>query len=62
MGADTEQGWALAPGGEDFVFAYSQHRYTNRQAVPLLIAATRCPATGSWRTRLPPPPLMRCGR
>jgi len=34
----AQVGWSLMPGAEYFVFAYSQHRFSNRQAVPLLIA------------------------
>ena len=42
----AQVGWSLAPGAEYFVFAYSQHRFTNRQAVPLLIA--RDQVSGHW--------------
>ena len=46
-------GWSLAPGAEYFVFAYSQHRFTNRQAVPLLIA--RDQVSGHWILAATPP-------
>lgn len=42
----AQVGWSLQSGQEYFVFAYSQHRYTNRQAVPLLIA--RDQISGHW--------------
>jgi hypothetical protein len=45
--------WSVAPGGEYFVFAYSQHRFTNRQAVPLLIA--RDQVSGHWILAASPP-------
>ena len=50
---NAQVGWSLAPGGEYFVFAYSQHRYTNRQAVPLLIA--RDQVSGHWILAASPP-------
>jgi hypothetical protein len=43
----------LAPGAEYFVFAYSQHRFTNRQAVPFLIA--RDQVSGHWILAASPP-------
>jgi hypothetical protein len=46
-------GWSLTPGSEYFVFAYSQHRYTNRQAMPLLIA--RDQVSGNWILAASPP-------
>jgi hypothetical protein len=46
-------GWSLTPGAEYFVFAYSQHRFTNRQAVPLLIA--RDQISGHWILAATPP-------
>ncbi|QPN56582.1 hypothetical protein I1E95_16265 [Synechococcus sp. CBW1107] len=50
---NAQVGWSLAPGAEYFVFAYSQHRYTNRQAVPLLIA--RDQVSGHWILAASPP-------
>jgi hypothetical protein len=49
----AQVGWSLAPGAEYFVFAYSQHRFTNRQAVPLLIA--RDQVSGHWILAASPP-------
>ncbi len=49
----AQVGWSLAPGAEYFVFAYSQHRFTNRQAVPLLIA--RDQVSGHWILAGTPP-------
>jgi len=49
----AQLGWSLAPGAEYFVFAYSQHRFTNRQAVPLLIA--RDQVSGNWILAASPP-------
>jgi hypothetical protein len=49
----AQVGWSLAPGAEYFVFAYSQHRYTNRQAMPLLIA--RDQVSGNWILAASPP-------
>jgi hypothetical protein len=49
----AQVGWSLAPGAEYFVFAYSQHRFTNRQAVPLLIA--RDQVSGNWILAASPP-------
>ena len=49
----AQVGWSLAPGTEYFVFAYSQHRFTNRQAVPLLIA--RDQLSGNWILAASPP-------
>jgi len=49
----AQVGWSLTPGGEYFVFAYSQHRFTNRQAVPLLIA--RDQVSGHWILAASPP-------
>jgi len=49
----AQVGWSLAPGAEYFVFAYSQHRFTNRQAVPLLIA--RDQVSGHWILAALPP-------
>jgi hypothetical protein len=49
----AQVGWSLSPGGEYFVFAYSQHRFTNRQAVPLLIA--RDQVSGHWILAASPP-------
>ena len=43
---NAQLGWSLQPGQEYFVFAYSQHRFSNRQAVPLLIA--RDQLSGHW--------------
>jgi hypothetical protein len=50
---NAQVAWSLAPGAEYFVFAYSQHRYTNRQAVPLLIA--RDQVSGHWILAATPP-------
>jgi hypothetical protein len=50
---NAQVGWSLAPGAEYFVFAYSQHRFTNRQAVPLLIA--RDQVSGHWILAASPP-------
>ncbi len=50
---NAQVGWSLASGQEYFVFAYSQHRFTNRQAVPLLIA--RDPLSGHWILAASPP-------
>ncbi|MEA5417375.1 hypothetical protein, partial [Synechococcus sp. BA-132 BA5] len=50
---NAQVGWSLAPGAEYFLFAYSQHRYTNRQAVPLLIA--RDQVSGHWMLAASPP-------
>jgi hypothetical protein len=49
----AQVGWSLEPGTEYFVFAYSQHRFTNRQAVPLLIA--RDQVSGHWILAASPP-------
>jgi hypothetical protein len=49
----AQVGWSLAPGAEYFVFAYSQHRFSNRQAVPLLIA--RDQVSGHWILAASPP-------
>ena len=49
----AQVGWSLTPGSEYFVFAYSQHRFTNRQAVPLLIA--RDQVSGHWILAASPP-------
>lgn len=49
----AQVGWSLTPGAEYFVFAYSQHRFTNRQAVPLLIA--RDQVSGHWILSASPP-------
>ena len=49
----AQVGWSLAPGAEYFVFAYSQHRFTNRQAVPLLIARDQLSA--NWILAASPP-------
>jgi hypothetical protein len=49
----AQVGWSLTPGAEYFVFAYSQHRFTNRQAVPLLIA--RDQVSGNWILAASPP-------
>jgi hypothetical protein len=49
----AQVGWSLTPGAEYFVFAYSQHRFTNRQAVPLLIA--RDQVSGHWILAASPP-------
>ncbi len=50
---NAQVGWSLAPGAEYFVFAYSQHRFTNRQAMPLLIA--RDQVSGHWILAASPP-------
>lgn len=50
---NAQVGWSLAPGAEYFVFAYSQHRFTNRQAMPLLIA--RDQVSGNWILAASPP-------
>jgi hypothetical protein len=50
---NAQVAWSLAPGSEYFVFAYSQHRYTNRQAMPLLIA--RDQVSGNWILAASPP-------
>jgi hypothetical protein len=50
---NAQVGWSLAPGAEYFVFAYSQHRFTNRQVVPLLIA--RDQVSGNWILAASPP-------
>ena len=50
---NAQVAWSLAPGAEYFVFAYSQHRYTNRQAMPLLIA--RDQVSGHWILAASPP-------
>lgn len=50
---NAQVGWSLVPGAEYFVFAYSQHRFTNRQAVPLLIA--RDQVSGHWILAASPP-------
>ncbi len=50
---NAQVGWSLDAGAEYFVFAYSQHRYTNRQAVPLLIA--RDQVSGHWILAATPP-------
>ena len=50
---NAQVGWSLAPGAEYFVFAYSQHRFTNRQTVPLLIA--RDQVSGHWILAASPP-------
>ena len=49
----AQVGRSLTPGSEYFVFAYSQHRYTNRQAMPLLIA--RDQVSGNWILAASPP-------
>jgi hypothetical protein len=49
----AQVGWSLAGGQESFVFAYSQHRFTNRMAVPLLIA--RDQVSGHWILAASPP-------
>ena len=49
----AQVGWSLDPGAEYFVFAYSQFRFTNRQAVPLLIA--RDQTSGHWILAATPP-------
>jgi hypothetical protein len=50
---NAQVGWSLAPGAEYFVFSHSQHRFTNRQAVPLLIA--RDQVSGHWILAASPP-------
>ena len=50
---NAQVAWSLAPGAEYFVFAYSQHRFKNRQAVPLLIA--RDQVSGHWILAASPP-------
>jgi hypothetical protein len=50
---NAQVGWSLSPGAEYFVFAYSQHRFTNRQAMPLLIA--RDQVSGNWILAASPP-------
>jgi hypothetical protein len=50
---NAQVGWSLQNGQEYFVFAYSQHRNTNRQAVPLLIA--RDQISGHWILAATPP-------
>ena len=50
---NAQLAWSLEPGAEYFVFAYSQHRFTNRQAVPLLIA--RDQISGHWILAATPP-------
>lgn len=50
---NAQVGWSLDAGAEYFVFGYSQHRYTNRQAVPLLIA--RDQISGHWILAATPP-------
>ena len=50
---NAQVGWSLTPGAEYFVFAYSQHRFTNRQAMPLLIA--RDQVSGHWILAASPP-------
>jgi len=49
----AQVGWSLTAGQEYFVFAYSQHRFSNRQAVPLLIA--RDQVSGHWILAASPP-------
>jgi hypothetical protein len=49
----AQVGWSLTAGQEYFLFAYSQHRFTNRQAVPLLIARDR--VSGHWILAASPP-------
>jgi hypothetical protein len=49
----AQVGWSLTPGAEYFVFAYSQHRFSNRQAVPLLIARDQLSA--NWILAASPP-------
>ena len=49
----AQLGWSLEPGSEYFVFAYSQHRFSNRQAVPLLIA--RDQVSANWILAASPP-------
>jgi hypothetical protein len=50
---NAQVAWSLQAGQEYFVFAYSQHRYTNRQAMPLLIA--RDQVSGNWILAASPP-------
>jgi hypothetical protein len=50
---NAQVGWSLQAGAEYFVFAYCQHRYTNRQAVPLLIV--RDQVSGNWILAGSPP-------
>jgi hypothetical protein len=50
---NAQVAWSLQAGQEYFVFAYSQHRYTNRQAMPLLIA--RDQVSGHWILAASPP-------
>ena len=50
---NAQVGWSLQSGQEYFVFAYSQHRFSNRQAVPLLIA--RDQVSGHWLLAATPP-------
>ena len=50
---NAQVGWSLTAGAEYFVFAYSQHRFTNRQAMPLLIA--RDPVSSHWILAASPP-------
>jgi hypothetical protein len=50
---NAQVAWSLQSGAEYFVFAYSQHRYTNRQAVPLLVA--RDQVSGHWILAATPP-------
>jgi hypothetical protein len=49
----AQVGWSLTPGAEYFVFSYSQHRFSNRQAMPLLIA--RDQISGHWILAASPP-------
>ena len=49
----AQVGWSLESGQEYFVFAYTQYAYTNRQAVPLLIA--RDQVCGHWILAATPP-------
>jgi len=49
----AQVGWSLESGQEYFVFAYTQYAYTNRQAVPLLIA--RDQVSGHWILAATPP-------
>ena len=49
----AQLGWSLEPGAEYFVFAYSQHRFSNRMAMPLLIA--RDQVSGNWILAASPP-------
>jgi hypothetical protein len=50
---DAQVAWSLTPGQEYFLFAYSQHRFTNRMAMPLLIA--RDQVSGNWIFAASPP-------